>query len=571
MAVKVELTVAGCPQREAFYDLRAAVPLAEHVASLFRTFFPAASLAAPSRQRSGADGAPGSGEREQLWAVGADARPLPRRRGVGDGAAAAPLLGGRGRDAAVQDVAGVHRRRRAVHAQARRGGPREGGVLRAAHLADGPAARRGVCRPGRRGRADPPGGRRREAVAPGVRAAGAAHRALVRDRHPAAPPRRRRRQARAALLGRRRHRQGGRDRARDPLHAVRPRRRLQDRPLRHALRRARARRAELPAAARAHRRVRRFGGEDERADAAQPADPVGARPQGEGAAPPQALAAPRRRPPPLEPAPPAGARLPPAAPRVPAGGGDADPGLVGAGRPLPPQVPADGRRAAGGARGAAGLRDEATDGEDAPARARQHARGRSPRGCAGRPRAVRVDRAAPRRRAPRFGRRGPGARRRAGVGVLARARRRAGVAGPARSVGDEVAAAAGAPGRSTGATQHRARRAAGGGRALWPRARRRRHGRRRRRRWWRRAWRLRRRRRRRRAGSGAQRRRTQPAQRRRRRAGRWRRDGTSGARGRAPRRRRRRRRPARPARGRRPARRCCRRSRSRRSRQCSLR
>ena len=63
MAVKVELTVENCPQREAFYDLRAAVPLAEHVASLFRTFFPAASLAAPSRQRSGADGAPGSGER----------------------------------------------------------------------------------------------------------------------------------------------------------------------------------------------------------------------------------------------------------------------------------------------------------------------------------------------------------------------------------------------------------------------------------------------------------------------------------------------------------------------------
>ena len=71
MAVKVELTVENCPQREAFYDLRAAVPLAEHVASLFRTFFPAASLAAPSRQRSGADGAPGSGERNPnnfgLW------------------------------------------------------------------------------------------------------------------------------------------------------------------------------------------------------------------------------------------------------------------------------------------------------------------------------------------------------------------------------------------------------------------------------------------------------------------------------------------------------------------------
>ena len=59
MAVKVELTVENCPRR-AFYDLRAAVPLAEHVASLFRTFFPAASLAAPSRQRSGADVAPGS-------------------------------------------------------------------------------------------------------------------------------------------------------------------------------------------------------------------------------------------------------------------------------------------------------------------------------------------------------------------------------------------------------------------------------------------------------------------------------------------------------------------------------
>ena len=71
MAVKVELMVENCPQREAFYDLRAAVPLAEHVASLFRTFFPAASLAAPSRQRSGADGAPGSGERNPnnfgLW------------------------------------------------------------------------------------------------------------------------------------------------------------------------------------------------------------------------------------------------------------------------------------------------------------------------------------------------------------------------------------------------------------------------------------------------------------------------------------------------------------------------
>ena len=251
-----------------------------------------------------------------------------------------------------------------------------------------------------------------------------------------------------------------------------------------------------------------------------------------------------------------------------------NPGLVGAGRPLPPQVPADGRRAAGGARGAAGLRDEATDGEDAPPRARQHARGRSPRGCPGRPRAVRVDRAAPRRRAPRAGRRGPGARRRAGVGVLARTRRRAGVAGPARSVGDEVAAAAGAPGRSAGATLNTARgeRPEAKTRSR-PRARRRRHGRRRRRRrrrWRRRAWR--------RCGGGGGGRAAcascggPSTARRRRRAGRWRRDGTSGARGR-------RRAAAAAAAARRApfataaarVRRCCRRSRSRRSRRCSLR
>ena len=40
LAVKVELVVENCPLREAFYDLRAGVPLVQHVASLFRRFFP---------------------------------------------------------------------------------------------------------------------------------------------------------------------------------------------------------------------------------------------------------------------------------------------------------------------------------------------------------------------------------------------------------------------------------------------------------------------------------------------------------------------------------------------------
>ena len=40
LAVKVELVVENCPLREAFYDLRSGVPLNQHVASLFRRFFP---------------------------------------------------------------------------------------------------------------------------------------------------------------------------------------------------------------------------------------------------------------------------------------------------------------------------------------------------------------------------------------------------------------------------------------------------------------------------------------------------------------------------------------------------
>ena len=112
----------------------------------------------------------------------------------------------------------------------------------------------------------------------------------------------------------------------------------------------------------------------------------------------------------------------------------------GAGRPLPPQVPADGRRAAGGARGLQ-VRDEATDGEDACAswNMREAARLADAQGASRRSRRPRRASSASSALCRR-----DRARRRAGS-EFSRARADVRRCRTSRSVGDEVAAAAGAP------------------------------------------------------------------------------------------------------------------------------
>ena len=122
MAVKVELTVAGCPQR-GLYDLRAAVPLAEHVGALPH-LLPGASSPRPRRGRRRRRAGPGSALNNfGLW-VPMHGRFLADEEWE---TARAPLLGSRARRCSSR------RRRRAPRAALytlKRGEEgREGGVL----------------------------------------------------------------------------------------------------------------------------------------------------------------------------------------------------------------------------------------------------------------------------------------------------------------------------------------------------------------------------------------------------------------------------------------------------------